>query len=51
LSQYRQMIRGKLIIETLASGAERVISPDFPPLPEADQRAVAHRVRQCLLSS
>ncbi len=43
-----QIIRGELIEEKLPSGATRIISKDFPPLPEAEQRAVAGRVRQRL---
>ncbi len=45
-----QMIRGEVITEVLPSGAEQLISKDFPPLPEAEQRAVAQRVRQRLQS-
>ncbi len=45
-----QMIRGEVITEVLPSGAELLISKDFPPLPEAEQRAVAQRVRQRLQS-
>ncbi len=46
-----QMIRGEVITEVLPSGAEQLISKDFPPLPEAEQRAVAQRVRQRLQST
>ncbi len=46
-----QMIRGEVITEVLPSGAELLISKDFPPLPEAEQRAVAQRVRQRLYSA
>ncbi len=46
-----QMIRGEVITEVLPSGAELLISKDFPPLPEAEQRAVAQRVRQRLQST
>ena len=43
-----QMIRGEVINEVLPSGAGRLISKDFPPLPEVEQRAVAQRVQQRL---
>ena len=45
-----QMIRGEIVTEQLPSGVERFISKDFPPLPEAEQRVVARRVQQRLLS-
>ncbi len=45
-----QMIKGEIIEEKLANGAARIISQDFPPLPEAEQRAVAQRVQKRLLS-
>ncbi len=45
-----QMIRGEVINEELPNGAERFSSKDFPPLPKAEQRAVARRVQQRLLS-
>lgn len=44
------MIRGEIITEKLDSGAERLISRDFPPLPEEEQRAIARNVQQRLLS-
>ena len=44
-----QMIRGEVMTEPLPSGASRVISKDFPPLPEEDQRAVARRIQLRLL--
>jgi diadenosine tetraphosphate (Ap4A) HIT family hydrolase len=43
-----QMIRGEVIEEKLDSGASRMISKDFPPLPEAHHRAAAERVRRRL---
>lgn len=43
-----QMIRGELITTKLPSGAELVESKDFPPLPEADLRALAERTRSRL---
>ena len=45
-----QMIRGEVINEKLPSGAGRYISKDFPPLPEDEQRVVAGRVQQRLMS-
>ena len=45
-----QMIRGQVIKEELPSGAGRHVSKEFPPLPEEEQRAVARRVQQRLLS-
>lgn len=45
-----QMIRGELTTETLPSGATLIASKDFPPLPAAELRAVAERVRQTLAS-
>lgn len=45
-----QMIRGEVINEELPSGAGRYVSKDFPPLPEEEQRVVAWRVQQRLLS-
>ncbi len=46
-----QMIRGEVIAEVLPSGVEQFTSKDFPPLPEAEQRAVAQRVQQRLYSA
>lgn len=46
-----QMIRGEVISEKLESGAGRLVSKDFPPLPEDELRAVAESVRQRLASS
>jgi diadenosine tetraphosphate (Ap4A) HIT family hydrolase len=43
-----QMIRGQVVVEKLASGAGRMISKEFPPLPEEEQRTVAERVRERL---
>ncbi|HET9110992.1 MAG TPA: HIT domain-containing protein [Ktedonobacterales bacterium] len=43
-----QMIRGELITRTLPSGVTLIESKDFPPLPEAELRAVAEQVRQRL---
>ena len=45
---YDQMIRGEIITETLPGGVMRLISRDFPPLPEADLLQVAERIRQRL---
>jgi diadenosine tetraphosphate (Ap4A) HIT family hydrolase len=43
-----QIIRGEVVEEKLESGAVRSTSKEFPPLPEAEHRAVAHRVGQRL---
>jgi len=43
-----QMIKGEIVSEKTAGGAERLVSRQFPPLPEPDQRAVAGRVRDRL---
>jgi len=43
-----QLIRGEVEEEHLPSGAGRITSRDFPPLPEAELRAVADRVRESL---
>jgi diadenosine tetraphosphate (Ap4A) HIT family hydrolase len=43
-----QMIRGELVEELTESGAVRVISKEFPPLPEDEQRSVAYRVQHRL---
>lgn len=43
-----QMIRGELVTRTLPSGVTLIESKDFPPLPEADLRAIAEQVRQRL---
>ncbi len=45
-----QMIRSEIIVEKLASGAERLISKDFPPLPEATQWSVIQRIQRRLES-
>ncbi len=45
-----QIVRGEIIEEKLESGATRIISKDFPSLPEEEQRAVAQQVRHRLLS-
>lgn len=45
-----QIIRGEVVVEKLESGAGRITSKEFPALPEAEQRAVAQRVQQRLLS-
>lgn len=45
-----QIVRGEITEEKLESGASRMVSKDYPPLPEEQQRAVAQRVRQRLLS-
>jgi diadenosine tetraphosphate (Ap4A) HIT family hydrolase len=42
------MIRGATAERRLPSGATLVMSADFPPLPEADLRATAERVRDLL---
>lgn len=43
-----QMIRGELVTRTLPGGVSLIESKDFPPLPEADLREVAERVRSLL---
>ncbi len=43
-----QMIRGELIEEKMASGVTQYVSKDFPPLPEAEQRAAADRIQHRL---
>jgi diadenosine tetraphosphate (Ap4A) HIT family hydrolase len=40
-----QMIRGELITKKLPSGLELIESKDYPPLPEAELRALAERLR------
>ncbi len=45
-----QIIRGEFTEEKLASGASRYISKEFPPLPEEEQRTVAQRIHQRLMS-
>ncbi|MFN8475859.1 MAG: HIT family protein [Anaerolineae bacterium] len=45
------MIRGEIVAEKLDSGAVRYVSRDFPPLPEAELRAVADRVRHRLANT
>jgi diadenosine tetraphosphate (Ap4A) HIT family hydrolase len=42
------MIRGPLEERPLPSGATALVSRDFPPLPESEQRAAAERVAQRL---
>ncbi len=44
-----RIIRGDVVSETLRSGASRIVSKDFPPLPEKDLRAAADRIRERLL--
>ena len=43
-----QLIRGEVVEERLPSGAGRITSLDFPPIPEPELRAVANRVRSLL---
>lgn len=43
-----QMIRGEIVSEKLPDGFERFYSPEFPALPEAEQRRVAEIVRRNL---
>ncbi len=40
-----QMIRGQLVSERLESGLQRIVSEEFPPLPEEELRAVAKKVQ------
>jgi diadenosine tetraphosphate (Ap4A) HIT family hydrolase len=46
-----QMIRGPLVERRLPSGLTEYVSDEFPPLPEAAQRATAERVRELLTGS
>lgn len=46
-----QMIRGEIVSEKMPDGFERFYSPEFPALPEADQRRVAETVRRRLVES
>ncbi len=43
-----QMIRGEIVSEKMPDGFERFYSPEFPALPEADQRRVGEAVRRRL---
>jgi diadenosine tetraphosphate (Ap4A) HIT family hydrolase len=43
-----QLIRGEVTEERLPSGAGRITSREFPPLPENELRAIAARVRKSL---
>jgi diadenosine tetraphosphate (Ap4A) HIT family hydrolase len=45
-----QIVRGEIAEEKLESGVTRYVSKEFPSLPEAEQRAVARRIRQRLMS-
>jgi diadenosine tetraphosphate (Ap4A) HIT family hydrolase len=42
------LVRGEVEYEPLPSGATRIVSKDFPTLPEAEHQAVIHRLRQQL---
>lgn len=46
-----QLIRGEVVEEHLPSGATRITSREFPPVPEAELREVAERVRSRLATS
>lgn len=46
-----QMIKGEMVVEKLESGLEYLVSQEYPPLPVAEQRAVAQRIQQRLASS
>lgn len=46
-----QMIRGEIVSEKMPDGFERFYSPEFPALPEADQRRIAETVRRRLAVS
>ena len=46
-----QMIRGEIVSEKMPDGFERFYSPEFPALPEVDQRRVADAVRRRLAVS
>jgi diadenosine tetraphosphate (Ap4A) HIT family hydrolase len=43
-----QIIRGEGMEERLPSGAGRISSNDFPPLPEEDQRRLASQIQRRL---
>jgi diadenosine tetraphosphate (Ap4A) HIT family hydrolase len=43
-----QLLRGELEVRELESGAQQVISKDFPLIPETELRAVADRLRRRL---
>jgi diadenosine tetraphosphate (Ap4A) HIT family hydrolase len=43
-----QMIKGEVITRKLPSGAEEIVSKDYPPLPEAELREIAERLRDRL---
>jgi len=42
------MIRGELLEERLPWGGTRIVSREFPPLPEQELRVVADRIRDRL---
>jgi diadenosine tetraphosphate (Ap4A) HIT family hydrolase len=41
-----QMIKGEIVTEQMASGMSRIVSKDYPPLPEKVLREVAVRVER-----
>lgn len=43
-----QMVKGAVIVEKLDNGTERVLSKDYPLVPEAQQLAVMQHLRQRL---
>jgi diadenosine tetraphosphate (Ap4A) HIT family hydrolase len=43
-----QLIKGELVEEHLPSGITRIVSQEYPPLPEADCREAAERIRSLL---
>ena len=45
-----QIIRGEFTEEKLENGAVRYVSREFPPLAEEDQRLVANRIQQRLMT-
>ena len=45
-----QIIRGEFTEEKLESGAVRYVSKEFPPLPQEEQRIVANRIQQRLMT-
>ena len=42
------MVRGAVEVQGLPSGVKRIVSKEFPPLPERELRAVAVRIRRRL---
>ncbi|HCO03023.1 MAG TPA: hypothetical protein DIT48_06630, partial [Actinobacteria bacterium] len=43
-----QLIKGDLVEEHLPSGVTRILSREYPPLPQDECRAAAERIRRLL---